>query len=93
VYECTPNSREELESIQQKILERIRDLRDQDLPLSEDTALTSYYKMNAEIQNCILSDHTFGPTTLGLVIAAGVMVSLVYYFRIWNKKKRFRQRS
>ena len=68
MYECTSNNREELESIQQKILERIRDLRDQDLPLSEDTALTSYYKMNAEIQNCILNDHTFGPTTLGLVI-------------------------
>ena len=73
---------------QQKILERIRDLRDQDLPLSEDTALTSYYKMNAEIQNCILNDHTFGPTTLGLIIAAGVIVSLVYYFRIWKKRRK-----
>ena len=56
MYECTPNNREELEAIQQKILERIRDLRDQDLPLSEDTTLTNYYKMNTEIQNCILTD-------------------------------------
>jgi len=48
--------------------------------------------MNAEIQNCILSDHTFGPTTLGLVIAAGVMVSLVYYFRIWKKRRKSNQR-
>ncbi len=92
MYECTSNNREELESIQQKILERIRDLRDQDLPLSEDTALTSYYQMNAEIQNCILNDHTFGPTTLGLVIAAGLIVSLFYYFRIWKKRRKSNQR-
>lgn len=92
MYECTPNNREELESIQQKILERIRDLRDQDLPLSEDTALANYYKMNTEIQSCILTDYSFGPATLGLVIAAGVMVSLVYYFRIWKKRRKSNQR-
>jgi len=51
--------------------------------------LANYYKMNTEIQSCILTDYSFGPATLGLVIAAGVMVSLVYYFRIWKKRRKF----
>ena len=90
MYECSPNDRVELESIQQKILERIRDLRDAELPLREDTILENYNILNVEIQNCILNDHSFGYLSLGLVIGAGVMVTLIYY-RIWKKRKRFHQ--
>jgi len=78
VYDCSPNDRVELESIQQKILERIRDLRDAELPLREDTILENYNILNTEIQNCILNDHSFGSISLGLVFGAGIAVALIY---------------
>ena len=58
MYDCNENDRVELESIQEKILGRIRELNEQDLPLREDTLLENYYALNAEIQNCILHDHS-----------------------------------
>ena len=67
VYNCSKNDRIELESIQEKILERIRDLNEQDLPLREDTILQSYYALNAQIQNCILHDYSFSPITVGII--------------------------
>ena len=57
MYDCNENDRVELVSIQEKILERIRELNDLDLPLREDTVLENYYAINAEIQNCILHDY------------------------------------
>ena len=54
MYDCNENDRLELESIQEKILGRIRELNEQDLPLREDTLLENYYALNAEIQNLSL---------------------------------------
>ena len=56
MYECNTKDRIELESIQEKILERIRELNELDLPLREDAILENYYALNAQIQNCILHD-------------------------------------
>ena len=64
MYECNPNVREDLESIQNQILERIQYLREKGVPLSEDWALDDYYQLNSEIQRCILNDHTFSPITI-----------------------------
>jgi len=89
VYECNQNDRLELESIQQKILERIRELQQQDLPLNEDTILENYYSLNAEIQNCILYDYSFSPLTMGIILGIGVAIGLSFYFRIWRKRKQF----
>jgi hypothetical protein len=88
VYDCSQNDRAELESIQQKILERIRELRDYDLPIREDTVLENYYAINAQVQNCILNDYTFSPITMGVILGIGVTICLSYYLRIWKKRKK-----
>jgi len=88
VYDCGQNDRVELESIQQKILERIRELRDHDLPIREDTVLENYYAINAQVQNCILNDYTFSPITMGVILGIGVTICLSYYLRIWKKRKK-----
>ena len=88
MYDCNENDRVELVSIQEKILERIRELNDLDLPLREDTVLENYYAINAEIQNCILHDYSFSPITVGIILGAGVAIVLSFYFRIWRKRKQ-----
>ena len=88
MYDCSQNDRAELESIQQKILERIRELRDHDLPIREDTVLENYYAINAQVQNCILNDYTFSPITMGVILGIGVTICLSYYLRIWKKRKK-----
>ena len=88
MYDCSGNDRMQLESIQGKILERIRDLREQDLPLREDTVLENYYTLNAQIQNCILHDYSFSPITMGVILGAGIAIILSFYFRIWRKRKQ-----
>ena len=88
MYDCSQNDRAELESIQQKILERIRELRDYDLPIREDTVLENYYAINAQVQNCILNDYTFSPITMGVILGIGVTIGLSYYLRIWKKRKK-----
>ena len=88
MYECNVNDRQELESIQNEILERIQYLRQRDLPLIDDFTLEEYYSLNSEIQNCILNYHTFSPITLGVVAGIGTVICLSYYFRIWKKRKQ-----
>lgn len=88
MYECSPDDRGNLESIQQNILERLRELREQDLPLREDSILQDYYELNAQIQDCILHDYSFSPITMGVILGIGVTVVLGYYFRIWKKRKQ-----
>lgn len=93
MYDCSGNDRIELESIQGKILERIRDLREQDLPLREDTVLENYYTLNAQIQNCILHDYSFSPITMGVILGAGIAIALSYYFRIMKKRNKIDKNS
>tara|TARA_Y100000590_G_scaffold186577_1_gene212588 strand:+ start:4766 stop:5044 length:279 start_codon:yes stop_codon:yes gene_type:complete len=91
MYECNTKDRIELELIQEKILERIRELNELDLPLREDAILENYYALNAQIQNCILHDYSFSPITVGVILGAGVAVALSFYFRIWRKRKQIRR--
>ena len=88
MYECSPDDRGNLESIQQNILERLRELREQDLPLREDGILEDYYILNAQIQDCILHDYSFSPITMGVILGIGITVVLGYYFRIRRRKKQ-----
>ena len=88
MYECGPDDRGNLESIQQNILERLRELREQDLPLREDSILEDYYKINAQIQDCILYDYSFSPITMGVILGIGITDLLGYYFRIRRKRKQ-----
>ena len=90
MYECNTNVRQDLESIQNQILERIQYLREKGIPLSEDWELDDYYTLNSEIQRCILNDHTFSPITIGIIAGVGIAVCLTYYFRIRRARKKNR---
>ena len=88
MYECGLNDRQELETIQNLILDRIRYLREKDADLTTDGILLDYYSKNDEILNCILNDHTFSPIIFGIIAVIGAFV----VFRLWKlKKKKFKR--
>lgn len=88
MYECGLNDRQELETIQNLILDRLRYLRERGDDLSTDGVLLDYYSLNDEILNCILNDHTFSPIIFGIIAVIGAFV----VFRLWKlKKKKFKR--
>ena len=88
MYECGINDRQELETIQNLILDRIRYLREKEADLTTDGILLDYYSKNDEILNCILNDHTFSPIVFGIIAIIGAFV----VFRLWKlKKKKFKR--
>ena len=88
MYECGLNDRQELESIQNLILDRLRYLREKEADLTTDGILLDYYSKNDEILNCILNDHTFSPIVFGIIAVIGAFV----VFRLWKlKKKKFKR--
>ena len=88
MYECGLNDRQELETIQNLILDRLRYLRERGDDLSTDEVLLDYYSLNDEILNCILNDHTFSPIIFGIIAVIGAFV----VFRLWKlKKKKFKR--
>ena len=88
MYECGLNDRQELETIQNLILDRLRYLREKEADLTTDGILLDYYNKNDEILNCILNDHTFSPIILGIIAVIGAFVA----FRLWRlKKKKFKR--
>ena len=88
MYECGLNDRQELETIQNLILDRLRYLRERGDDLSTDGVLLDYYSKNDEILNCILNDHTFSPIIFGIIAVIGAFIT----FRLWKlKKKKFKR--
>ena len=88
MYECGIDDRQELETIQNLILDRIRYLREKEADLTTDGILLDYYSKNDEILNCILNDHTFSPIIFGIIAVIGAFV----VFRLWKlKKKKFKR--
>ena len=88
MYECGSNDRQELETIQNLILDRLRYLREKEADLTTDGILLDYYSKNDEILNCILNDHTFSPIIFGIIAVIGAFV----VFRLWKlKKKKFKR--
>ena len=88
MYECGLNDRQELETIQNLILDRIRYLREKEADLTTDGILLDYYSKNDEILNCVLNDHTFSPIVFGIIAVIGAFVA----FRLWKlKKKKFKR--
>ena len=88
MYECGLNDRQELETIQNLILDRLRYLRERGDDLSTDGILSGYYRLNDEILNCILNGHTFSPIIFGIIAVIGAFVA----FRLWKiKKKKFKR--
>ena len=88
MYECGLNDRQELETIQNLILDRLRYLREKEADLTTDGILLDYYSKNDEILNCILNDYTFSPIIFGIIAVIGAFVA----FRLWKlKKKKFKR--
>jgi len=88
MYECGLDDRQELETIQNLILDRLRYLREKEADLTTDGILLDYYSKNDEILNCILNDHTFSPIVFGIIAIIGAFVA----FRLWKlKKKKFKR--
>jgi len=88
MYECGLDDRQELETIQNLILDRLRYLREKEADLTTDGILLDYYSKNDEIVNCILNDHTFSPIVFGIIAVIGAFVA----FRLWKlKKKKFKR--
>ena len=88
MYECGLDDRQELETIQNLILDRLRYLREKEADLTTDGILLDYYSLNDEILNCILNDHTFSPIIFGIIAVIGAFVA----FRLWKlKKKKFKR--
>jgi len=88
MYECGIDDRQELETIQNLILDRLRYLREKEADLTTDGVLSDYYSLNDEILNCILNDHTFSPIVFGIIAIIGAFV----VFRLWKlKKKKFKR--
>ena len=88
MYECGLDDRQELETIQNLILDRLRYLREKEADLTTDGILLDYYSKNDEILDCILNDHTFSPIVLGIIAVIGAFVA----FRLWKlKKKKFKR--
>ena len=88
MYECGSNDRQELETIQNLILDRLRYLREKEADLTTDGILLDYYSKNDEILNCILNDYTFSPIIFGIIAVIGAFV----VFRLWKlKKKKFKR--
>ena len=88
MYECGLNDRQELETIQNLILDRIRYLREKEADLTTDGILLDYYNKNDEILNCILNDYSFSPIIFGIIVVIGAFVA----FRLWKlKKKKFKR--
>ena len=83
MYECGLDDRQELETIQNLILDRLRYLREKEADLTTDGILLDYYSKNDEILNCILNDHTFSPIVFGIIAVIGAFVA----FRLWKLKK------
>ncbi len=88
MYECGLDDRQELETIQNLILDRLRYLREKEADLTTDGILLDYYSKNDEILNCILNDYSFSPIMLGIIAVIGAFVA----FRLWKlKKKKFKR--
>ena len=88
MYECGLNDRQELETIQNLILDRLRYLREKEADLTTDGILLDYYSKNDEILNCILNDHSFSPIMFGIIAVIGAFIA----FRLWKlKKKKFKR--
>jgi len=88
MYECGLDDRQELETIQNLILDRLRYLREKEADLTTDGILLDYYSKNDEILNCILNDHTFSPIVFGIIAVIGAFIA----FRLWKiKKKKFKR--
>ncbi len=91
-YDCNSNDKQNLESLQKQIQERINFLNENNIDSYNDQILLDMYEKHGEIQQCLFQDHT---DQYLLIIGIIVAVSFFVFFR-WkmikkgeSSKKRF----
>jgi len=83
-YWCRPQDKENLETLQKKIQERISFLNENNLDSYGDPQLLEFYELYSQIQQCIFEDHT---EQYLLIVAIIIGIPLLVYFR-WRMIKR-----
>ena len=83
-YWCRPQDKENLETLQKKIQERISFLNENNLDSYGDPQLLEFYELYSQIQQCIFEDHT---EQYLLIVAIIIGIPLLIYFR-WRMIKR-----
>jgi len=83
-YGCSSQDKQNLESLQKQIQERINFLNENNLDSYADPELLDHYELHSQIQQCIFQDHTDQYLVIIGVIAG---ISLLVYLR-WKMIKR-----
>jgi hypothetical protein len=91
-YYCNPTDKENLETVQKEIQERINFLNEHNMNSYNDPKLLEYYELHSQIQQCIFQEHT---DQYLLIVGIIVGISLIVFFRWWmitkgeSKKSKF----
>ena len=83
-YECNPQDKENLETLQNKIQERVSFLNENNLDSYGDPQLLEFYELYSQIQQCIFEVHTDQYLLIAVVI---IGIPLLVYFR-WRMIKK-----
>ncbi len=83
-YECKPQDKENLETLQNKIQERISFLNEINFDSYGDPQLLEFYELYSQIQQCVFEAHTDQYLLIAVVI---IGIPLLVYFR-WRMIKR-----
>jgi len=83
-YDCNPQDKQNLESLQKQMQERINFLNERNQDTYGDSILLENYELYAQIQECIFQDHTDQYVLIAVIITG---ISLLVYVR-WRMIKR-----
>ena len=83
-YECKPEDKENLATLQNKIQERVTFLNENNLDSYADPQLLEFYDLYSQIQKCVFEDHTEQYILIAAVI---IGIPLLVYFR-WRMIKK-----
>ncbi len=79
-YECNPTDKENLETVQNEIQERINFLNENNMNSYNDPKLLEYYEFLSQIQHCIFQENK---DQYLLIVGIIVGISLIVFFRWW----------
>jgi hypothetical protein len=83
-YDCNPQDKQNLESLQKQMQERINFLNEHNLDSYSDPKLLESYELYAMIQKCLFQDHTDQYMLIAVIITG---ISLLVYVR-WRMIKK-----
>lgn len=88
-YECVSKDKENLDTLQKQMLERINYLSENDLNSNNDSILLEYYELHSQIQQCIFQDHS---DQYLLIIGVVIGIPLLVFFR-WRMIKKWESKN